>query len=779
MQLHGSRGRLGLLAVVVVACALADDPPEGTHVGTRFHDTTRSPESNADDEAKHERYRAVVAAVITTTVLIVLSIVFEMSADRLRKSTDEINMPFVNTIFSELTTLGFIGSVLFAVARSGSLSKTSQAVFGSSTELLETIELLHMTLFLFVIVFLLLCIALLRWGVKVQLEFREFERRAPYLSVVISEYSLSMEPPATRWETLSLTRFFNWAKHHREMVYVSLRRRFVDYHSNHPDPEKAKQLAHAFQTERDTRFPFNEYLTIISGEVLARLIEIDAITWVALEVFIVAFLFLCWAVGNDNEVYVILAAGGALIVIMLGIHVKIHAMRVELTPPGLHNVATTRLAEPEWRTMHNLKPRHYAETAKPVVPTPDEEQAMMDALPPYLTKLPDGGKHFDATELAAAQKALLGGGNGVLLALFLTRLVFLLTALHLCVVVLRTLQQFLPRDDLGIGVKVVFVVLLALPSIMVPVISMVIARNGLYAFNVEALKVPRVISKVMRIVKARQTLRLLRFVAEMKVYLREHNQSKQPGSPRRSARPDSAQVTPLVQDTTATSVPPTEPLQPSVHPKKVAGRQSLQHAASDRPHTAVHPKKDSAHLLHPLDPIETLQVTSIVPWLTLPSSSYKVKQHYDEEIQRREINDIFCLFDKDTSGSISRDEMQSILQLISPEMTEHEIENIMHVLDKHHTGEVIFDDFYNWCRSHIAENATKTTKDKLIKEVFRMIDTDGSGSITIDEFMAIFKILGQSLDYNDVRDLVFQMDRNNDGKIDLQEFEKMFEKHSV
>ncbi|KAH9149191.1 hypothetical protein AeRB84_007647 [Aphanomyces euteiches] len=368
----------------------------------------------------------------------------------------------------------------------GSLNHLSETIFGRETELQETVELLHMMLFLFVVIFLCLCMCakvrvghvvdaccrvFLKWGERVQGEFREFERRAPYLSVVLTDYALALES-STNWRNRwSIKRMRNLKKREREMVYISLRRRFVDYRSNHPDPAKAKAIAHAFQLEPETRFPFNEYLNIISGEVLARLIEIDPITWIALEILVVALLFLCWAVGPENEVFVLLISGGVLVANTIAVHAGIHNMRVLLMSPGL---------------------------------------------------------------FAAAQQRL---------------------------------------------------------------------------------------------------------------------------------------------------------------------------------------KELSSH--------------------------------------------------------------SRVLSAISPDMTTDQIQSIVHVLDEHHTGEITFEDFYHWCSTRIEEYSTKSSKDQLIKEVFDMIDTDGSGSITVDEFVAIFKTLGQSLNHDDVRELVYQMDCNNDGKIDLDEFEKMLQKHSV
>ncbi|KAE8954079.1 hypothetical protein PR003_g21288, partial [Phytophthora rubi] len=70
-------------------------------------------------------------------------------------------------------------------------------------------------------------------------------------------------------------------------------------------------------------------------------------------------------------------------------------------------------------------------------------------------------------------------------------------------------------------------------------------------------------------------------------------------------------------------------------------------------------------------------------------------------------------------------------------------------------------------------------KEELVEEIFRMVDADGSGTISVDEFVSIFRTLGQALDHDDVRELVYQMDRNGDGKIDLEEFSKMLHKHEV
>ncbi|CAK4704622.1 unnamed protein product [Aphanomyces euteiches] len=273
----------------------------------------------------------------------------------------------------------------------------------------------------------------------------------------------------------------------------------------------------------------------------------------------------------------------------------------------------------------------------------------------------------------------------------------------------------------------------------------------------------------MRLVKARQTLRTLRFIAEMKVYLREQD-----------GYDDNAEIlpepSPPAQETPRRS---SAFGQTDTTKKKKPKRLLLQHLPSFH--------LDDCDDWDALSPRTRTNIEVSMSPLNEPTSSLwgdaqtssQVKDQYEAETERREINAIFSLIDRDKSGKILVDEMEDFLQKVSPDMTKGHVARIMAELDQQQTGGVVFDDFEHWCRIHIHDQTAQQNKDHLIKEVFKMIDTDKSGYITVDEFISIFKSLGQSLDHDDVRDLVYQMDRNNDGKIDLTEFQKMLQKHAM
>lgn len=728
----------------------------------------------------------------------------------LRETTDEMNMPFVNTVFSELTTLGFIGLLLFVVTKLDVLPGISRAYLGADDELQESIEMLHMGLFLFIIIFLVLCCALLKLGLVVQNEWREFERGSADIPAVVSEYVLSTEPPSSWHERLSLHRMLAARKARREMVYLALRRRFVDFRSNHPDADLALKLAKEFQVNPDVRFPFHEYLSIISGEVMGRMIAIDLPTWVALEFFLVVMVMACCAAGPEGEILLLLFAGLTLIALSEAIHIRVRRMRQLLTPPRLLKDAERLRRKNEWRARHRLP---LIESTEKSWILETAETGEEDGTPPYVDLLPGGGRHLSEAELAEQQATLLGGGtgNGVALALFSTRLVFLLTAMHLAVFLIRGVRLISKHHHQWLDV-IVLDALFVLPSVFVTSMSVRIARDGLYAFNIEHMKESRVIVKVMRLLRARQTLRTLRFVAEMKVYLRE---SARPRSPTATAaslpitaslHEASARYSTVVAKKTGwrapsspAASPPSSPKPPSpsrlqsavaLASKKIQGgpvsisaarRTSLSSVAALLTSAAKPPASQTSSSPPASPPPKSSPPVSppLSPLAAYLSPREKRSDAYKLETERREIHTIFCLFDLDGSGSVSRDEMANLLTAITHELDESQLTRLMAELmaGSDSDDEITFEAFYNWCHQHIHEN--RHSKEELIEEIFRMVDADGSGFITVDEFVAIFKTLGQSLDHDDVRELVYQMDRNNDGKIDLEEFTKMLEKHEV
>ncbi|RVD84729.1 uncharacterized protein DFL_006455 [Arthrobotrys flagrans] len=56
------------------------------------------------------------------------------------------------------------------------------------------------------------------------------------------------------------------------------------------------------------------------------------------------------------------------------------------------------------------------------------------------------------------------------------------------------------------------------------------------------------------------------------------------------------------------------------------------------------------------------------------------------------------------------------------------------------------------------------------EDAFKMFDKDGNGEISIDELGAVMKSLGQQPTESELRDIIHEVDLNNTGTIDFQEF---------
>nr|P0CV71.1 RecName: Full=Secreted RxLR effector protein 160; Flags: Precursor [Plasmopara viticola] len=225
-------------------------------------------------------------------------------------------------------------------------------------------------------------------------------------------------------------------------------------------------------------------------------------------------------------------------------------------------------------------------------------------------------------------------------------MVFLLTALHLSTFLLREMYQIADIFEDHFAIVLFLWSLFLIPSVAVPFMSTRIARDGLLAFNVEHMKVAQVIVQVSRLLRARQTLRTLRFVAEMKIHLREN------------VRRNNEQVMLNVEEKPQVPLPQAPRRRSSIIPIDATATFK---AARRRSSTHLDPLVTAGVLRSiqqtPL-PLPVASKATFEPPLS-PLAAYLTprKQRgdaYRREMERREIHTIFCLFDVDGSVCYSQ-----------------------------------------------------------------------------------------------------------------------------
>ena len=65
----------------------------------------------------------------------------------------------------------------------------------------------------------------------------------------------------------------------------------------------------------------------------------------------------------------------------------------------------------------------------------------------------------------------------------------------------------------------------------------------------------------------------------------------------------------------------------------------------------------------------------------------------------KELRDVFTVFDKDRSGTISAEELKSVMQVIGEKLTEQEIEDAIKMADTTGDGEVDYEEFISFILS--------------------------------------------------------------------------------
>lgn len=130
------------------------------------------------------------------------------------------------------------------------------------------------------------------------------------------------------------------------------------------------------------------------------------------------------------------------------------------------------------------------------------------------------------------------------------------------------------------------------------------------------------------------------------------------------------------------------------------------------------------------------------------------------------LREVFRSMDKDGDGKLSRKELIDMYsQTVGPEQAEIDVDKVMKEVDTDNNGYINYSEFLK-----ATLDIRKVMSSENLKAAFRMFDKDASGSISADELRKVLEG-GTSSNTQVWNDIIYQVDQNGDGEIDLQEFE--------
>ncbi|GLB41004.1 putative calmodulin mediates the control of a large number of enzymes, ion channels and other proteins by Ca(2) [Lyophyllum shimeji] len=144
------------------------------------------------------------------------------------------------------------------------------------------------------------------------------------------------------------------------------------------------------------------------------------------------------------------------------------------------------------------------------------------------------------------------------------------------------------------------------------------------------------------------------------------------------------------------------------------------------------------------------------------------KIHLTED-QIQEFKEAFALFDKDNDGTITHDELGTIMRKLGQNPTDAELDSMIREVDADNSGTIDFNEFLNM----MAKNIQGMDDDEEMEAAFGVFDKDKSGTISTDELRIVMRSLNVHLTDGELQEMMREADLNGDGEISLNEFKKM------
>jgi len=138
--------------------------------------------------------------------------------------------------------------------------------------------------------------------------------------------------------------------------------------------------------------------------------------------------------------------------------------------------------------------------------------------------------------------------------------------------------------------------------------------------------------------------------------------------------------------------------------------------------------------------------------------------------EKEEIDSVFRLMDADCSGTLTKNEVQdAFAEFYDKKLSDTQVDDLFEKVNISRSGAIEYSEFV--CACLMEADLLDETR---LRAAFQEFDLDDSGSISLDELVAMFSGLSNgTMDQGTIQAIMRQVDDNDDGEIDFDEFHKM------
>merc|ERR1711959_346648 len=153
-------------------------------------------------------------------------------------------------------------------------------------------------------------------------------------------------------------------------------------------------------------------------------------------------------------------------------------------------------------------------------------------------------------------------------------------------------------------------------------------------------------------------------------------------------------------------------------------------------------------------------------------SQMKKKAPGLSEEQIDEIREAFSLFDADASGMIDVRELKAAMRALGFEIKNEELKKMVSDVGNDGNGTIEFAEFLAMMTGKMGEKDSRED----IEKVFKLFDNDSTNKITFANLARVAEELGETIDDEELQDMINQADRDGDGAINGDEFYRIMKK---
>lgn len=175
----------------------------------------------------------------------------------------------------------------------------------------------------------------------------------------------------------------------------------------------------------------------------------------------------------------------------------------------------------------------------------------------------------------------------------------------------------------------------------------------------------------------------------------------------------------------------------------------------------------------PLDNAVLIRMKQFRAMNKLKKLALKVIAENLSEEEIKGLKQMFNNMDTDRSGTITYEELKTGLSKLGSKLSEEEIKALMEAADVDNSGTIDYIEFIT-----ATMHRHRLDKEDNLHKAFKFFDKDGSGYITRDELKHAMTQYGMG-DEATVDEVIEDVDADNDGKINYEEFVAMMTKGTV